>query len=349
MTAAPLLSGSSHRQVLSMAFFTILFNKHNTRQPHQPRRRTRGDRGAIAASLIEIGVAMLAVGILSAGAVTTFAGFLNNTSDFTAANRLDDAVIDVRNDYNNALKAGGQHCFGDVTRCQDLKLNTNQAIQDANKNYADRLKANSGNEINYLGFNPAAPVKPENDQIMIDIGTNPMLIPGNAAKKGELTETRTTGTAGNPADLNYNQTYKDNPNSFAGKDTAKDAAAHVPGGKWIRLMTASESGSTMCVILIGDRGLDELSLRGAKGYMSVNADISKDNGDWAHCGALKPTLGAGADSDKNSTKAICVWRGSSSTATGVKMMDAEKGEKVQAASSECATSSNRTGAGNPWG
>ena len=322
-----------------MAFLTALINKHNTRHPQQPQRRTRGDRGAIAASLIEIGVAMLAVGILSAGAVTTFAGFLNNTSDFTAANRLDDAVIDVRNDYNNALKAGGQHCFGDVTRCQDLELGNLLDIKTANTAYADRLKANSGDEIRYVPFDPNTSAKPENDQIMIDIGTNPMLIPGNAASSGiDLTKAK------------YDTRYVANDSKSLkqggnGNDPYRNVK--VPGGKWIRLMTASESGATMCVILIGDRGLDELSLRGAKGYMSVNADISKDEGDWAHCGAQKPTLGAGKNTTRNSQKAICVWRGSSSTATGVQMNST--GEGVTSANTLCATSSNRTGAGNPWG
>ena len=93
------------------------------------RRLFTGDRGAIAASLIEIGVAMLAVGILTAGAVTTFTGFIDSASDTTARGRLNDAASTSDQVYN-WLRPGGERCYSD-TDCSITDVDAVGALREA--------------------------------------------------------------------------------------------------------------------------------------------------------------------------------------------------------------------------
>ena len=93
------------------------------------RRLFSGERGAIAASLIEIGVAMLAVGILTAGAVTSFTGFIDSASDSTARGRLTDAASTADQTYN-WLRPAGKRCYSD-TKCTNTDVATVAALQEA--------------------------------------------------------------------------------------------------------------------------------------------------------------------------------------------------------------------------
>ena len=93
------------------------------------RRLFTGDRGAIAASLVEIGVAMLAVGILTAGAVTSFTGFIDSASDSTARGRLTDAAATSDQVYN-WLRPGGERCYSD-TACANTDTTAASALQEA--------------------------------------------------------------------------------------------------------------------------------------------------------------------------------------------------------------------------
>ena len=94
------------------------------------RRLFSGERGAIAASLIEIGVAMLAVGLLTAGSVTTFTGFIDSATDTTARGRLNDAASTADQVYN-WLRPGGERCYDD-TACSTVSDATAEgALQEA--------------------------------------------------------------------------------------------------------------------------------------------------------------------------------------------------------------------------
>ena len=99
------------------------------RDARSQRRLFTGERGAIAASLIEIGVAMLAVGILTAGAVTTFTGFIDSASDTTARGRLTDAASTSDQVYN-WLRPGGERCYTD-TACANTNATAVSALQEA--------------------------------------------------------------------------------------------------------------------------------------------------------------------------------------------------------------------------
>ena len=100
------------------------------RDARSQRRLFTGDRGAIAASLVEIGVAMLAVGILTAGAVTSFTGFIDSASDSTARGRLTDAAATADQVYN-WLRPGGQRCYSDTACLVDTNAGAVAALQDA--------------------------------------------------------------------------------------------------------------------------------------------------------------------------------------------------------------------------
>ena len=99
------------------------------RDVRSQRRLFTGDRGAIAASLVEIGVAMLAVGILTAGAVTSFTGFIDSASDSTARGRLTDAAATAEQVYN-WLRPGGERCYSN-TDCMIADASAVAALQEA--------------------------------------------------------------------------------------------------------------------------------------------------------------------------------------------------------------------------
>lgn len=101
------------------------------------RRLFTGDRGAIAASLVEIGVAMLAVGILTAGALTTFTGFIGRVSDTSARNTLSDAVT-ISDSVYNWLRTGGERCYDD-TDCSTVTSAT----------MATAMQEEAGGEISF--------------------------------------------------------------------------------------------------------------------------------------------------------------------------------------------------------
>ena len=109
------------------------------------RRLFTGDRGAIAASLIEIGVAMLAVGILAAGSVTTFSGFIDSASDTTARARLTDAASTADQVYN-WLRPAGARCYAgtDCTTITDAAAVT--ALQEA-----------AGGQLEFAEWDPDVP------------------------------------------------------------------------------------------------------------------------------------------------------------------------------------------------
>lgn len=114
------------------------------------RRLFTGERGAIAASLVEIGVAMLAVGILTAGALTTFTGFIGRVSDTASRNTLSDAVT-VADSVYNWLRTGGERCYDDTDCTAVTSATMAAALQEeaggeiSFKAYADGDLANSAN------------------------------------------------------------------------------------------------------------------------------------------------------------------------------------------------------------
>ena len=146
------------------------------------RRLFSGERGAIAASLIEIGVAMLAVGILTAGAVTTFTGFLDSASDTTARGRLNDAASTADQVYN-WLRPGGERCYSN-TDCDDLDSDAIAALQEA-----------AGGQLTFAVWNTAFPAE---NTIYVQI-TAPV---ATYARNNNATSTSTdhNGIVGNPAD-----------------------------------------------------------------------------------------------------------------------------------------------------
>ena len=99
-------------------------------QARSQRRLFTDDKGAIAASLVEIGVAMLAVGILTAGAFTSFTGFIDSASDSTARGRVTDAAS-VADQVYNWLRPGGARCYDDTDCSAVTNTTAAEALQEA--------------------------------------------------------------------------------------------------------------------------------------------------------------------------------------------------------------------------
>ena len=146
------------------------------------RRLFTGERGAIAASLIEIGVAMLAVGILTAGAVTTFTGFIDSASDTTARGRLTDASSTADQVYN-WLRPGGTRCYDD-TDCAAV----------SNTTAVESLQEAAGGQLAFAGWDTTFPAA---NTIYVQVETaNPPYLPG--ASNRAATSDAHNGIAGNP-------------------------------------------------------------------------------------------------------------------------------------------------------
>lgn len=206
--------------------------------------RGRGDRGAIAASLIEIGVAMLAVGILSAGALTSFSGFIDRSADTSARSLLSDSLTVADSVYNH-LRAGGKRCYSD-TNCGAI---TNASMVTA-------MKAEAGGELKIeaavaTGFDPATATA---GTIYVQVAepTTAAHLPGN-----------------------------DSPSLLRGTTVPAGKTVGTKLGDWIRLMVKSDSGATFCVLKITQS--DNPAFEGV-GYMSVNSDDSATAKTGAHCG-----------------------------------------------------------------
>ena len=142
------------------------------------RRLFTGERGAIAASLIEIGVAMLAVGILTAGAVTTFTGFIDSASDTTARGRLNDAASTADQVYN-WLRPGGVRCYDD-TVCTVSDATAVNSLQEA-----------AGGQLTFDAWNPSFGTA---NTIYVQVTES------YGQENNASTTTNHNGIAGNPAD-----------------------------------------------------------------------------------------------------------------------------------------------------
>ena len=176
------------------------------------RRLFTGERGAIAASLIEIGVAMLAVGILTAGAVTTFTGFIDSASDTTARGRLTDASSTADQVYN-WLRPGGDRCYS-TTACSTDGAEAASALQEA-----------AGGQLPFVAwpsdFPTGATIEDGTVYVQVDTPYGAGLAYANNRGSG-------TGVTGNH-------------NGIAGDPGA---------GDWIRLAIRSDSGATFCVVKV---------------------------------------------------------------------------------------------------
>ena len=210
------------------------------------RRLFSGDRGAIAASLIEIGVAMLAVGILTAGAVTTFTGFIDSASDTTARGRLNDAASTSDQVYN-WLRPGGERCFSD-TDCTNTDASAVAALQEA-----------AGGQLTFAAWPLSAATSYFEDEntIYIQVET-----PSAYANTNEATAGGTYATAAATG----------NHNGIAGDPD---------DGQWIRIAIRSDSGSTFCVVKVAQTNAPGYE---GVGYKSVNSASSADPDTTAHCG-----------------------------------------------------------------
>ena len=174
------------------------------------RRLFTGERGAIAASLIEIGVAMLAVGILTAGAVTTFTGFIDSASDTTARGRLNDAASTSDQVYN-WLRPGGERCYTD-TACANTDASAVMALQEA-----------AGGQLTFAAWNTAFP---DEGTIYVQVDASSYTNDNQASAAGTYATAAATGG---------------NHNGIAGDPD---------DGHWIRLAVRSDSGATFCAIKV---------------------------------------------------------------------------------------------------
>ncbi|MYA40573.1 MAG: hypothetical protein F4Z31_02285 [Gemmatimonadetes bacterium] len=182
------------------------------RQARAQRRLFADDRGAIAASLVEIGVAMLAVGILTAGAFTSFTGFIDSTSNSTARGRLTDGAS-IADQVYNWLRPGGKRCYSG-TECE---IQNGKAVAS--------LQEVAGGELTFAEWPPgSSPTFSAPNTIYVQVrapdGTDTDYAIGNNAATGTMHPNH-NGIAGNPAD-----------------------------GHWIRLAVLSDSGATFCVIKV---------------------------------------------------------------------------------------------------
>lgn len=143
------------------------------------RRLFSGERGAIATSLIEIGVAMLAVAILTAGALTSFIGFIARTSDTAARATLSDATTIADSVYNH-LRVGGKRCYG-TTTCG--------STTDAQM--ADALQDESGGELAFAAWDGNFPAT-GTVYVQVAQPANGIALPGNSTTIGS---SGTIGTA----------------------------------------------------------------------------------------------------------------------------------------------------------
>ena len=210
------------------------------------RRLFTGERGAIAASLIEIGVAMLAVGILTAGAVTTFTGFIDSASDTTARGRLNDAASTADQVFN-WLRPGGERCYSD-TACANTDATAIAALQEA-----------AGGQLTFAAWPAVAATSYFDDEgtIYVQVETSyPAATNNKATASGTYATAAATG----------------NHNGVAGDPD---------DGQWLRMAVRSDSGATFCVIKVAQT--DNPAYEGV-GYQSVDSESSSDPSTSANCG-----------------------------------------------------------------
>ena len=176
------------------------------------RRLFTGDRGAIAASLIEIGVAMLAVGILTAGAVTTFTGFIDSASDTTARGRLNDAASTADQVYN-WLRPGGARCYDDTDCLAVTDVTATAALQEA-----------AGGQLAFGAWGGGT--FPAANTIYVQVDAS------SYSNDNKSTAASTYATA-------------------AASGASQNGIAGDPDdGHWIRLAVRSDSGATFCVMKV---------------------------------------------------------------------------------------------------